>query len=199
VLSGETFRRVSAEYGISAPRARQIFFSVCRKSGLPLSEAGNLSTLRKNKNVYLPYIEKLYSPRRMIPLQLQDYLLADSVKVVEIPFGPVGKPRMTRRDKWKKRDCVVRYREWCDAFRACIGNVPDAVVGVSWIATIPMPRSWSKKKRLERIGTLHDSRPDRDNLDKAILDSLFAEDSGIAFGFVAKFWAEEGGMTVYFH
>ena len=28
-----------------------------------------------------------------------------------IPGAPMGKPRMTKQDKWKKRACVVRFRK----------------------------------------------------------------------------------------
>ena len=34
---------------------------------------------------------------------------------------PIGKPRMTKRDKWKQRECVLRYRAWADAARAAAG------------------------------------------------------------------------------
>lgn len=30
---------------------------------------------------------------------------------------PIGKPRMTRADKWKKRPAVMRYRAFCDEAR----------------------------------------------------------------------------------
>jgi hypothetical protein len=30
---------------------------------------------------------------------------------------PVGKPRMTRSDKWKQRPPVIRYRMFCDEAR----------------------------------------------------------------------------------
>lgn len=30
---------------------------------------------------------------------------------------PVAKPRMTKRDKWAKRPCVMKYWAWCDLVR----------------------------------------------------------------------------------
>ncbi len=30
---------------------------------------------------------------------------------------PMGKPRMTRADKWKQREVVMRYRAFCDEVR----------------------------------------------------------------------------------
>ncbi|GAG23977.1 unnamed protein product, partial [marine sediment metagenome] len=39
-------------------------------------------------------------------------ILKGSVKVT-----PNTKPRMTKRDKWKKRPCVIKYRKFCDELR----------------------------------------------------------------------------------
>lgn len=111
---------------------------------------------------------------------------------------PIGKPRMTRRDKWKQRPCVMRYREWADAARSAAGIVPQAntVYSLDWTAYFAPPPSWSKQKRREAIGTLHRPRPDRDNIDKAILDALFKSDSGIAFGTIRKEWGEPERLEV---
>src|SRR5688572_7856631 len=92
-----------------------------------------------------------------------------------IPGLPVGQPRMTRRDKWKRRPCVMRYRAWADSARIAAGVLPDPskVISFDWKAFFPPPDSWSKKRRAEAIGKPHRSSPDRDNIDKAILDALF--------------------------
>ena len=55
---------------------------------------------------------------------------------------------------------------------------------------IPCPKSWSKKKKLQYHGSLHTSRPDVDNLTKAIFDSLFSEDKNIADVRISKFWVD---------
>src|SRR3990167_5593278 len=103
---------------------------------------------------------------------------------------PVGAPRMTQRDKWAQRPCVMRYRAWKDRARAAAGKLPepDAIENLSWLAVFSPPARWSKKKREAAIGTLHRSKPDRDNLDKSVLDALFADDSGIAMGTIEKRW-----------
>ena len=110
---------------------------------------------------------------------------------------PIGKPRMTQRDKWKKRPAVVAYRQWCDIARLSVrarGGIPtDAVIeSLSWTAWFRMPKSWTKKKKQEMAGQLHRSKPDRDNIDKAVLDALFKEDSGIAAGCLEKRGCREG-------
>ena len=45
----------------------------------------------------------------------------------------------------------------------------------------------------EMAGALHRAKPDRDNIDKAILDALFTDDSGIAAGHLEKRWDDGGG------
>lgn len=117
-------------------------------------------------------------------------------KEYTIKIVPMGKPRMTRADKWKKRPCVMRYREFADELRKQAGEMPGGVYDVSWVAYLPMPKSWSNKKREAMRGTMHQQKPDRDNIDKAILDSLFKDDSGIATGSICKMWDDGGGARI---
>ena len=116
-----------------------------------------------------------------------------------ICIEPMGAPRMTRADTWKKRPVVMRYRAYKDALRhACKGIAKDAY-GISWFASFTMPASWSKKKKAAMSGTLHRSKPDRDNVDKGILDTLFESDQGIAVGSISKFWDDGRGARIELH
>ncbi len=61
-----------------------------------------------------------------------------------------------------------------------------------------MPKSWSKKKRLQYDGKPHMDTPDLDNLTKALGDALYENDSGIydiwatkKWGFIGKILIEE--------
>ena len=110
----------------------------------------------------------------------------------------MGKPRQTRSDVWKKRPCVVKYREWADKLRAgALGfRLPMNPIEVKWEAYIEMPKSWSNKKKEEMSGAPHRSKPDRDNIDKAICDALFREDKGIAFGEQKKYWDDGKGPRI---
>ena len=111
-----------------------------------------------------------------------------------IKITPMGKPRMTQRDRWKKRPRVLRYNAFKDTLRlSTIGKLPKDPSRLSWIAYLPIPASWPKKKKSEMAGKLHRQRPDRDNIDKAILDTLFKEDSGIASGMIEKRWDDGNG------
>lgn len=111
---------------------------------------------------------------------------------------PPGKPRQTRRDKWAKRPRVMRYRVWCDYLRLVAGRLPPAeeVGALNWTAYFRPPASWSKGRQIAVLGTLHRMKPDRDNIDKAVLDGLWPEserrggDSGIARGTLEKLWGE---------
>lgn len=113
-----------------------------------------------------------------------------------VNISPMGAPRMTQRDVWKKRPVVLRYHAFRDALRAAvgkIGGVPDRVDCEFYFA---MPESWSEKKKKAMDGKPHRSKPDRDNCDKAVCDALFAEDSAIHEGSQKKRWCRAGQERV---
>jgi Holliday junction resolvase RusA-like endonuclease len=63
--------------------------------------------------------------------------------------------------------------------------------GASITFFIPVPASWSKKKKKQHHGMLHQSKPDLDNLLKAFGDSLISEDKYIAhYGELSKRWVD---------
>lgn len=117
---------------------------------------------------------------------------------IVIPGAAVGKPRMTQRDKWAKRPEVMRYRAWADLVRLHARRLPDAakIKSLSWSAYFAPPPSWSRRRAQEAIGELHRAKPDRDNIDKAILDTLFDEDSGIAAGHIEKRWDVQARLVI---
>jgi len=97
---------------------------------------------------------------------------------------PIGKPRMTRKDKWAKRKCVTRYWAWCDLARdAAFRNVakqetldcPTKVQVVAW---------FSHKTRRGP----HLLKPDGDNILKSVCDALFTNDQMIYHKQVIKQW-----------
>ena len=114
-----------------------------------------------------------------------------------VPIKPIGKPRMTQRDKWDQRPAVMRYRAFADELRLRVGPVPALPLYVGWVAYFPMPKSWSNAKREKMAGTYHRQKPDRDNIDKAILDALWKEDSCIADGRMIKRWDDGDGPRIF--
>lgn len=115
-----------------------------------------------------------------------------------VVIDPVAKPRMTRSDRWKKRPRVMRYRVYSIRLRqAALLNkfVPANELIMQF--HIKMPVSWSKKKKEQMKGKPMQSRPDIDNLEKAILDSLFPNDDSAVWKVCAsKRWADFGSVTI---
>lgn len=107
---------------------------------------------------------------------------------------PMGKPRMTRADKWKKRDVVLRYRAFCDEVRLNGLVMPEAGGHITFV--IPMPASWSLKKRAAMSGRAHQQKPDVDNMIKALMDALFTDDAHIWDVRVTKRWGETGQILI---
>jgi Holliday junction resolvase RusA-like endonuclease len=117
---------------------------------------------------------------------------------IALDVEPVPKPRMTVRDKWKKRPVVMRYREFCDALRlAALRAGYEVRPPLSIRFEIAMPDSWSKKKKNEMRGQPHLSTPDLDNLIKAFKDALCENDSYVwCYNRMEKIWADHGRIIV---
>jgi Holliday junction resolvase RusA-like endonuclease len=115
--------------------------------------------------------------------------------IKQIAIVPVPKPRMTRADKWRRRECCDRYWKYKDELRLAWGNdeVPDSF---HVIFIIPMPKNWSKKKRVMMYGKPHQNRPDASNLLKAFEDALMKEDSVLWDIRATKIWGEKGSIEV---
>lgn len=115
--------------------------------------------------------------------------------MIRLAIDPVPKPRMTRSDRWKKRDCVERYWAYKDQLRSLItpGDLPDSY---HLIFILGMPASWSRKKRAAMLYQPHQAKPDKDNLEKGFLDCLFDDDAAVWDGRVSKIWGDVGGIIV---
>lgn len=115
------------------------------------------------------------------------------VNCYKYSITPVSKPRQTRSDVWKKRPCVVKYRKFADKCRELNIEIRpfDHV-----IFHIPMPKSWSNKKKLKMDSKPHLNRPDIDNLGKAIMDAVLKEDSHIHDIRLSKIWSFEGYIEI---
>jgi len=111
--------------------------------------------------------------------------------IFHIPGPPVSKPRQTRSDVWKKRPCVLAYRSWADHARDCCRNIPENVVALRITFRLPMPHSWSRKKKESMNNTGHQGKPDIDNCVKACLDALWPKSDGHIYMVSAcKLWAD---------
>lgn len=107
-----------------------------------------------------------------------------------ISIIPVAKPRMVKSDKWKQRPVVMKYWAFKDELRLKFKGKLSDQFKVTF--TIPMPKSWSKKKKKEMVLSPHQSRPDLDNFVKALNDCLAKEDSHIHTIHARKIWGYDG-------
>lgn len=98
---------------------------------------------------------------------------------------PVGKarPRFSRSSNrvsvYTPKKTVDFERKLVRAWLALRGNFMDAPVQVKIVASFPIPRSWTKmdKERAKSGLIAKTSKPDLDNVAKAVLDAL----NGVAF------------------
>ena len=89
---------------------------------------------------------------------------------------------------------MSRYFEYKD--RLNFLNVKYEV-GNALVFVLPMPKSWSKKKKLKMDGRPHTQTPDKDNLEKALLDAIYPDDSAFWWsGPIMKVWGEVGKLIV---
>lgn len=102
-----------------------------------------------------------------------------------VPGMPIPVPRQTQRDKWMKRPCVMKYREYADRLRAFI-NLNDMYVG-----SVTM-KFYLPTKKANLIGKPHRVKPDWDNLAKGVQDALLNNDSMIWKASVEKYWCVIG-------
>lgn len=123
-----------------------------------------------------------------------------SARIYHFPFAPVAKPRQTRSDKWRQRPAVVAYRQWADLMRwhANLQGFRFPECGASVTFLLPMPRSWSARKRAAMHEQPHQQKPDVDNLAKAALDALLPDgDERVwAIGRLTKKWSETPGIWI---
>jgi Holliday junction resolvase RusA-like endonuclease len=104
---------------------------------------------------------------------------------------------MTQRDKWRVRPPVARYRAFCDMLRLHIKEIPACCCRVVFV--MPMPSSWSKRKKAKMDGWPHQSaRADLDNLLKAFLDAVHPTGDGHIWDIhPQKVWGPKGEVRVY--
>ena len=120
-----------------------------------------------------------------------------SQKRIEFNITPVPKPRMVRSDRWRHRTCIDRYWVYKDELNY-IARAEDYQPGdtLDIIFYLPMPDSWSKKKKEKMIGKPHQQKPDTDNLMKAFKDCLMKKDETVYDERSRKFWDFKGRIVV---
>ena len=105
---------------------------------------------------------------------------------------------MTKADRWRKRPSVLKFFEFRDAVRKCEEEMNVILEMESFEISfhVPMPKSWSKKKKGYMNGSAHQQRPDLDNYLKAWKDSVYEEDAIVWRVKASKLWTDGTGHIV---
>jgi len=122
--------------------------------------------------------------------------------ILNIP--PCSKPRMTQRDRWKKRQCVLDFFAFRDRIKQEIKKINTFMIkeppfdwdNLTIIFLVPMPKSWSKKKKELMVGKPMQQRPDIDNYLKGLFDATHEEDSSIWKVTASKIWTDCTGKII---
>tara|TARA_R100001530_G_scaffold136253_1_gene116035 strand:+ start:3674 stop:4042 length:369 start_codon:yes stop_codon:yes gene_type:complete len=112
---------------------------------------------------------------------------------------PCSKPRMTRADRWKKRQSVLKFFAFRDAVKQSPAWKTLELLDMDSfkiVFHVPMPKSWSKKKKAQFEGKPHQQRPDLDNFLKAWKDSVYEEDAIVWNVEATKLWTSGPGYIM---
>ena len=144
-----------------------------------------------------------------VKLNTEFYILDHTRKFFLFDVIPMGKPRMTQSDRWKtnpnhadprkrQRKCVTQYWDYKNTIlwqgKSMNFEMKDFLDAVY---LIPMPNSWSKKKKKEYNGMPHKSKPDTDNITKGLKDIFNISDSHVWYEKAEKRWAYKGSIILF--
>jgi len=120
-------------------------------------------------------------------------------QVHRLNIPPCPKPRMTKADRWRKRPSVLKFFAFRDAVKQDKSWKTFELLDMDSFEIefhVPMPKSWSKKKRGYMNGSAHQQRPDLDNYLKAWKDSVYEEDAIVWRVKASKLWTDGTGHIV---
>jgi len=137
------------------------------------------------------------------------YSLDGNRKFYLFDIVPVSAPRMTQSDRWKlnpehldinkrQRPVVRKYFAYKNELikQGKILNFGMKEI-LDVLFLIPMPNSWSNKKKDKMNRMPMKVKPDTDNLTKAIKDTFCVNDSYIYKEFSEKRWAYKGSVIIF--
>lgn len=145
------------------------------------------------------------------PLNIESerYILDHKRRFYLFDVIPMGAPRMTQSDKWKtnpnhidqlkrQRRPVMNYYAFknillyqAKEMQFELGKTLDALY------LIPMPNSWSIKKKERMNGMPCEVKPDTDNITKGVKDTFRKNDSDIWYEKAEKRWAFKGSIIIF--
>lgn len=129
------------------------------------------------------------------PTVSDDYLKKFGLKKYNERVAKGSKNPGTPLNYYNRKKRIQRYWDYKRALKALADeqNFVMPQEGSWWKFFIPMPKSWSKKKRNEKCFTLMQEKPDVDNFSKAAFDSLMGEDKAISDFRATKFYYDGSG------
>lgn len=180
--------------------AEQICKYFSHKNDIPFPEL-----VKEMAQYYSPSIQKERKPGDTFLLPTGAYIDV----LYRFDIVPCPAPRMTVSDKWKtdpnhsdpkkrQRKPVTKYF----AFKRGLLRQADEMgykltETLRILVLVPMPDSWSKKKRASMLNQPHKQRGDWDNFGKGFCDCLVGEDNFVWDARVVKLWSEIGGIIIF--
>ena len=161
------------------------------------------------KRVQNSYVKCNHNKGTKLEVKYEKYVLDYTREFFIFDIVPVGAVRMTKRDRIftnpnhkdpdkRQRPAVTKYFAFKNSLVAqCkeMGFSLQKVVEAVYLT--PMPESWSAKKK-ERMNRMPcESKPDTDNITKAIKDALRKDDSDIWWEKAEKRWAYRGSIIIF--
>lgn len=151
----------------------------------------------------------IYNEGGKINLPEEPYHIDNTRAYYIFDIIPMGAVRMTQSDKWKidpnhideakrQRKSVTQYFEFKkNLFLQAkqVGYEMGFFIDVVFL--IPMPDSWSEKKKNQMNRMPCKVKPDTDNLVKAIKDTLKVNDADVWWEKAEKRWAFKGSILMY--
>lgn len=122
-----------------------------------------------------------------------------------IEIEPMGAVRMTQKGKFTNKNAIryLNYKnflKWQAKTQAKGQKFEKNPLEVSMKFIMPVPDSWSKKKRSDAYGRYHMKKPDADNLVKGVFDSLnqivWQDDNQVAKLSAIKVYGDKPGIEV---
>lgn len=116
--------------------------------------------------------------------------------MISYPITPRGAVRLSRQDRFAPSKAANAYFRYGADIRTMRVTLPERP---AIIFRMPMPKSWSKKKRDAMRSQPCLSRPDKDNLEKGLVDSIYygRDDAHVWCSWTEKRWADVGAIEVY--
>jgi len=153
-------------------------------------------------NIYTNNLERSLEDNSPIQLDTsRKYYIFDII--------PMGAVRMSQSDRWKtnpehkdinkrQRSEVTRYFKFKNELQRQAKHLNYTIYNtLDIVFCVPMPSSWSQKKKTQLIGHPVRTAPDLDNYIKAFMDALLINDGHIWKITAEKRYAYLGSIIVY--